>query len=187
MIPNNPHDVFSLRLELPNSVDDDNSLQTKKQKVLDKLHLGLDHSLQRGPFAVTLLATLRVIVATKEELYMMETDDVDVVKKAVSIDNEGQALQVLKAALMNVSEQIPTESALQAQYEGYSVDGDDSEAQVGVEGGEKERGKEDKKKIVVGGEWEDSLECCFEYVAGQRGILQYALHECDILLGKLDG
>ena len=64
----NPHDEVALTLQLP-----EGPLQPRQAAVLAALGLGLDHTLSDGPLARQLLAVLRVVVASSEELRDLET------------------------------------------------------------------------------------------------------------------
>jgi len=168
---NNPHDTVPLKFDIPSK--NKNSSNDMRQKVLDRYELSSDHSLRDGPLARSLLAYLRVVVATDDELIAMLGNNngiggvvvVDPRGGMVNEENEEQAMKTLHQALSGLLEEV------EQSCERLKLSGG------GEEGGEKvevnENGLDDG--------WEGSRKQCLVYVEGQRKILRRSLEECVVL------
>lgn len=104
-VNDNPHDIVPLTLEPPDGCS------PKVEAVMSKYGLVLDHSLRRSgeahgggtqaPMSGKLWATLRVLVATEDELAAMLKGKRDP-GQVVGTENEAQARMTLRQAMCNV-------------------------------------------------------------------------------------
>jgi hypothetical protein len=172
-IRNNPHDVVPLTLELP----DLESTQATK-RVMQRLGVGLDHNLRHGELAKPLLACLRLIVATQDELSWVESGSKNPLEHPLSQENEVQALETLTQALKTLLETV--EEAL------VRVDRVEQE-QVNPHGGAHCQSRDAEVAIVkaealnengLDAGWKASMTFCRVYLEGQYVILQHAVDEC---------
>lgn len=161
---NNPHDIVPLKLDSIPSENDN-----MRQNVLERYELSCDHNLRDGPLAKSLLAYLRVVVATDDELIAMlgsGSDDkvVDPRGGMVNQENEEQAMKTLHQAVSGLLEKV--EQSCEKLKKSGSVGG--SEVEVN------ENGLDDG--------WEGSRKQCLVYVEGQRKILQRSLEEYGMVM-----
>lgn len=159
-IPQNPHDLVPLQLEPPES-----GLTAQQEAAMKAHSIGMEHSLRDGPFAVQLLACLRIVVATPEEINAVLAGKVDPVKGPLSPACEAQALDTLAVVIQGLIG--PVEEGL-AKFEERKKVGN------GVDKVEEESLNENGFDT----EWKASLEFCRVYMEGQRDILERALKEC---------
>ena len=100
-VNDNPHDIVPLTLELP-----DGCSMPDVQAVMAKYGVTLDHNLRRrrktdSPMSRKLLGTMRVLVATEEELQAMLSGQKNPMR-VVGAENEARAATTLRAALTGV-------------------------------------------------------------------------------------
>ena len=167
VIPNNPHDLVPLTLEPPQ--DDD--LTPEKLSLLSSLGIGMEHALRNGPLAAQLLACLRVIVATPEEMAAVAGGEVDPMKGPLSEACEAQALETLRVALQGLLE--PVVEGLE-KFENGVVENDSVATVV-----------EERNENGFDAGWKTSLGFCRVYMEGQRDILETSLRECEKLGDKI--
>lgn len=150
-----------------------------------------------------LLACLRVIVATAEELRLVQRKKADPLAGPLNPENEEQALRTLHAALHGLLEPLlPGEENGAAA--GGSIGGSGGAAaadeqagrqlgelhlQPGGEGPQpqaaQQEGGEQANENGFDADWRMSRRFCQLYVEGQRHILRRSLRECAALLQAL--
>lgn len=164
-MPDNPHDVVPLTLELPTVTDP--SLQERQRRVLEHLGLELDHSLCMTRLSPRLLGTLRVVVATPEELDSVDNGQ-DPIAGPLNRENESQTLRTLDVALASLLDPLEACPLMERGVE---------ETAVRPEAPTNENGLDHQ--------WVASREMCRLYVQGQRKILHSAQEQVRMLLTAL--
>ena len=121
-----------------------------------------------------LLACLRVIVATEEELQLVLGGTADPLTGRLNAENEEQTLQTLQSALEGMMEELRQNPLL--------LEGDD-----GLDGAAAEAANEADEAAAehdcngCDADWRMSRRFCLVYLQGQRHILQRGLRECELL------
>jgi len=135
----------------------------------------MEHSLRDGPLAKQLLACLRLIVATDDEMSLVSAEKLNPLEGPITVPGEIQALETLRIALHNLLE--PVAMALQRidnvmlrpledRFGGGSLDSLAKRNENGVDT-----------------DWHASLGFCRIYVEGQKRVLERSVLECEKLAG----
>jgi hypothetical protein len=153
IIPNNPHDTVGLRLEAP----EDSSPHLKAAMQL--CNIGLDHNLRNGPLSLRLLACVRLVVATDDELKAVCRGSLNPLIDPLPPSGEAQALDTLMRAFESL---LDTLMEVQSRFDSpnFSLGGASSPCEV------------------------YAVKACKLYVEGQLQIVQRAVAEC---VGMRDG
>ena len=143
-----------------------------------------------------LLACLRVIVATADELQAVRQRTVDPLAGPLNPENEEQALQTLRAALDGMLGPLLRLPLLadgqQAEREGEPQQQAEREGEPQQQA-EQEGEQPDEPRQQAGGcnengfdaDWRMSRHFCGVYLEGQAAILRRSLRECAELLAAL--
>jgi hypothetical protein len=173
-IENNPHDLVPLQL-------DGGELKEDQIEAMKKFNIEMEHSLRDGPFAPKLLACLRLVVATEDEVKeVLEGKKNPLVALSLGEPVERQALDTLAVALQGLLE--PVESALEKMKEEKKISTEiqKKDGADGVDSDTHGQGGENLGKNENGFDldWKASLEFCRIYMEGQKCIIQRAIKEC---------
>lgn len=168
-IENNPHDMVPITIQPP-----DNAWNPRKQEMLERLGLSLDHNLRNGPLSRYLLACLRLIVATEKEMQdLIFSKRKDILSEKVSDACEVQAIESLRDIIHALQKDVEQSLAkFQLSLESYDLGN---------------RENDTHKSIVLNEngldeDWHTTIGFCCTYLEGQRQILVRSLHECDKIL-----
>lgn len=148
IIPNNPHDTVGLRLEAP----EDSSPHLKAAMQL--CNIGFDHNLRNGPLSLRLLACVRLVVATDEELEAVCRGSLNPLIDPLPPSGEAQALDTLMRAFESL---LNTMMEVQSRFDSlWSLSLGEASSPF---------------------EWY-AIKACKLYVEGQLQIVQRAVAEC---------
>ena len=146
-----------------------------------------------------LLACLRVIVATSEELQQVVQKGVDPLAGAISADNEEQALATLQAALQSMLEPLqqlplqqlplqqlpllgPAPGSGAEQLPPLSLEQQSPSGAGGALPCSEEQQQQGCNENGFDADWQMSRHFCRLYLEGQLHILQRSLQECHSLM-----
>lgn len=150
VVENNPHDIVPLEF--------DQEVSEMQKEAMKQYNLQLkEHSLRNGPLAPSLLALLRVLVATEDELRDMLASKVNPIAGRVNEANENQALETLRVALEGLLEGVNASLAL-----------------CSLEKGQDERIEHNENGLD--GSFQNSKRFCEMYLEGQRSILMRGIY-----------
>lgn len=158
VIPNNPHDTVGLRLEAPEE-DSSPNLKTAMQLC----NIGFDHSLRNGPLSLKLLACVRLVVATDEELAAVCQGSMNPLVDRLPPSGEAQALDTLMRAFQSLLD-ILMEVESRFTFFNFTLDRESKKEEV-------EEEEEDPNVAYAVG-------ACKLYVDGQLQIVRRAVAEC---------
>ena len=119
-----------------------------------------------------LLACLRVIVATEEELQLVLGGAADPLAGRLNAENEEQTSQTLRAALEGM--------LLELRQNPLLLEGDGGLDGAAAEAAEADAAAEHDCN-GCDADWRMSRRFCLVYLQGQRHILQRGLRECELL------
>ena len=160
-IPGNPHDLVPLTLEPP-----EGGLTTQQEAAMKAHGVEMEHSLRDGPLAGKLLACVRLVVATEEEIEIVLQGHVDPLVEMLSPACEAQALDTLTVVLQGLIEPVGESlGRLEEKRKMENGKGTVQEESLFNENG-------------FDADWRTSLEFCRIYMEGQMDILKRALKEC---------
>jgi len=145
-IEGNPHDIVPLTLTVPAMK---HARAQRVEGILEQLGIGLEHNLRSGPLATKLIACMRIIASTDDELQAVENSSTNPLRGPISEENEIHAKSILKNALVSL---LQTINASIANFD-------------------------EKSKLIPSG-WQLSASFCDVYLKNQRSILQTSLQHC---------
>jgi SET domain len=183
-IEDNPHDLVPMQL-------DGGELRKDQKDALKKFDIGMEHSLRDGPFAPKLLACLRLVVATENEVKeVLKGKKNPLLAFSLGDACERQALNTLEVALQGLLE--PVEKGLDKFNERSNEQKKDILGAVNggigaLDGGEGSEKSSEKNENGFDTDWKASLEFCRVYMEGQKVIIQRAIEECEKLKERIGG
>ena len=131
---------------------------------MSALGLGMEHSLRDGPLPRQLLACVRLIVATEEEIAAVTAGTRDPRLGPITLQCEEHAIDTLLEVLQVLVE--PVESGIARLKEGS----DDGAAAAA---------SSERNENGLDADWVVSLGFCRMYLDGQRRVLVRAIRECE--------
>lgn len=172
-IPDNPHDVVPITIQPPAT-----AWNETKQGIMSAMGIGFDHNLRDGALSPSLLACLRLIVSTDEELKgSIATKKVDILAEKVSPACELQALRCLDNAVQQLLGSVDAALGNMKRYDEGDHDATRSSSRKS-----RDEISPDGVKLNENGldeNWHASVQFCRTYLIGQRKILERSANECE--------
>lgn len=130
----------------------------------------MEHSLHGGPLAKQLLACIRLVVATQEEVQKVVDGTVNPLEGPLSKACEMQALEtllvVLKDLLAPVQEGLANVEEMMVARQGPAGNGSSVE----------------RNENGFDSSWQTSLGFCKAYLEGQQRVLRLSMEQCQKLI-----